>query len=68
MEPLKDEVEQVILVDPWEIKNTKAPEEVALISIHPEYHDRHVVIGTELTNELRCALVEFLKRSFDVFT
>ena len=25
------------------------------------------MIGTELTNELRCALVEFLKRNFDVF-
>ena len=67
MEPLRDEVEQVILLDPREIENTKPLEETTPISIHPEYPDRHVMIGTELTNELRCALVEFLKRNFDVF-
>ena len=65
MEPLRDEVEQVVLMDPREIENTKPLEETTPISIHPEYPDRHVMIGTELTEELRSALVEFLKRNFD---
>ena len=67
MKPLRDEVEQVVLLDPWETENTKPLEETTPISIHPEYPDRHVMIGTELTNELCCALVEFLKRNFDIF-
>ncbi|GFS42920.1 hypothetical protein Acr_00g0082570 [Actinidia rufa] len=40
-----------------EIKNTKPLEEVTPISIHPDYLDRHVMIGTELTEELCSALV-----------
>ena len=60
-------MEQITLVDPKEIENTKLLEEVALISIHPNYPDCHVMIGTELTEELRSALVEFLKKNYDVF-
>ena len=67
MEPLRDEVEQVVLMDPRETENTKPLEETTPISIHPEYPDRHVMIGTELAQEQRNALVEFLKRNFDVF-
>ena len=54
-------------MDPKESKNTKPLEEVAPIAIHPDYPDRHVMIGTELTKELRLALIEFLKRNYDVF-
>ena len=67
MESLRDEVEQVVLIDPRETKNTQPLEETIPISIHPEYPDRHVMIGTELAEEQSNALVEFLKRNFDVF-
>ena len=63
MKALRDEREEVTLVDPRESKNTKPLEEVALVSIHPDYLDRHVMIWTELTEELRSALVEFLKKT-----
>ena len=62
MEALRDKVEDTPLVDPKETKKTKSLEEVALISIYPDYLDRHVMIKTELIEELRNALVEFLKR------
>ena len=62
MEALRDEMEEITLVDPREIENTKPLEEVAPISIHPDYLDRHVMIGNDLTKELRTALVEFLKK------
>ncbi|PSS35189.1 Metalloendoproteinase [Actinidia chinensis var. chinensis] len=42
--------------DPIETENTKPLEEIAPISIHPDYLDRHVMIDTELTGELRFAL------------
>ncbi|GFZ02291.1 hypothetical protein Acr_15g0008990 [Actinidia rufa] len=67
MEVLKDEVEQLTLADPRETENTKPLEEVAPISIHPDYPDRHIMIETELTNELRSALINFLKKNSDVF-
>ena len=67
METLRDEMEEIILVDPRESKNTKPLEEITPVSIHPDHPDRHVMIGTELTKELWIALVEFLKRNYDVF-
>ena len=67
MEPLTNEVEEITLVDPRESENTKPLEEITSVSIHPYHPDRHVMIGTELTEELRIALVEFLKRNYDVF-
>ena len=62
MEALRDEIEEITLVVPRETKNTKPLDEVAPISIHPYYPDRHIIIGTELTDELQNALVEFLKK------
>ena len=62
MEALKDEVKQITLVDSKEIENTTPIEKIVPISMHPDYPDRHVMIGTELTEELRNALVEFLKK------
>ncbi|GFY86953.1 hypothetical protein Acr_05g0005920 [Actinidia rufa] len=53
METLRDEIEQLILEDPRETENTKPLEEVVPISIHPNYPERQVMIGTELTDELR---------------
>ena len=67
MEALRDKVEDTPLVDPQEMKNTKPLEEVAPLSIHPDYPDHHVMIGTELTYDLQKALVRFLKKNYDVF-
>ena len=67
MEVLRDEVEQITLVDSIETENTKPFEEVVPISIHPDYPNRHIMIGIELTNELRFALINFLKKNSDVF-
>ena len=67
MEALRDEVDEITLKDSQEIKNTKPLEDVASISIHPDYPDCHVMIGTKLTNELRKALVKFLKKNYDTF-
>ncbi|GFZ15855.1 hypothetical protein Acr_25g0002640 [Actinidia rufa] len=64
---LRDEVEQLTLVDPRETDNTKPLEEVVPISIHPDYPDRHIMIGTELTDELRSTLINFLKKNSDIF-
>ena len=58
MEALKDEMEEITLVDSRESKNTKPLEEVTPVSIHPDHPDRHVMIGTELTEELWVALME----------
>ncbi|GFZ18321.1 hypothetical protein Acr_27g0000600 [Actinidia rufa] len=58
---------RLILEDPRETENTKPLEEVVSISIHPNYPDRQVMIGTELTDELRIALIDFLKKNSDVF-
>ena len=55
------------MMDPRESKNTKPLEEVILVFIHPDYPDCRVMIGTELTEELRSALVEFSKKNYDVF-
>ncbi|GFY94785.1 hypothetical protein Acr_10g0001700 [Actinidia rufa] len=66
-EVLRDEVEQLALADPRETNNTKPLEETVPISIHPEYPDHHIMIGTELTSELRFALIHFLKENSDVF-
>ena len=60
-------MEEITLIDPRETKNTKTLEEVALTSIHPDYTDHHVMIRTKLTEERRSALVEFLKKNYDVF-
>ena len=67
MEMLRDEVDEITLKDPQEMKNTKPVEEATLISKHPNYPDRHVMIGTKLIEELRKALVEFFKKNNDVF-
>ena len=67
MEALRDEVEEITLVDPRDTENTKPLEEITPISIHPNYPDRHVMIGAGLIEELRSALVEFLKKNYDVF-
>ena len=67
MEALRDEMEETTLVDPRESKNTEPLEEIAHVSIHPDCPDRHIIIGTKLTEELRSSLVEFLKKNFDIF-
>ncbi|GFS37189.1 hypothetical protein Acr_00g0050520 [Actinidia rufa] len=67
VETLRDEMEQLILEDPRETENTKPLEEVTQISIHPNHPERQVMIGTELTDDLRIALTDFLKRNSDVF-
>ena len=67
MEALRDEVEEITLVDPKETENTKPLKEVTPISIHLDYPNCHVMIRTELTEELWSALVEFLKKNNDVF-
>ena len=41
MEALRDEMEEITLVDPREMENTKSLEEVTTIFIHPDYSDRH---------------------------
>ena len=67
MEALRDEVEEIPLVDPRETENTKSLEEITPISMHPDYPDHHVMIKTKLIEELWSALVEFLKKHYDVF-
>ena len=67
MEPLRDEVEEITLVDPREMKNTMPLEEVTSISIHPDFLDRHVMIRTKLSEEFQTTLMEFLKKNYDVF-
>ena len=60
-------MEKITLVDPRELENTKPLEEVTLIYIHPDHPDQHVMIGIELTEKLQGAMVEFLKKNYDVF-
>ena len=67
MEALRDEMEEITLVDPRESENIKPLEEVTPVFIHPNHPNRKVMIITELTEELRIALVEFLKKNYDVF-
>ena len=55
------------MVGSIEIKNTKPFEKITSISIHADYTNHHVMIGTELTDGLRSTLTNFLKRNFDVF-
>ncbi|GFY95599.1 hypothetical protein Acr_10g0009840 [Actinidia rufa] len=62
-----ESTEQITLADPRKTENSKPLEEVVPISIHPDDLDHHVMIGTELTNELRFALTNFLKRNSDGF-
>ena len=64
---MRDELEEITLVDPRNTENTKPLEEVAPIFIHLDYLYRHVMIGTKLIKELRNALEEFLKKNYDVF-
>ena len=61
-------MKEITLVNPWDTENTKPLKEVTLIFIHPDYPDRHVLIETELNEELQNALVEFLKEKYDVFS
>ena len=67
MEILRDEIEKITLLDPRESENTKPLEEITLVSIHPDHPDCHFMIRTKLMDELRVALVEFLKENYDVF-
>ena len=67
MKALREEMEEITLVDPRESEKTKLLEKVTLVFIHLDHPDFHVMIGTELTKELRSALVEFLERNYDVF-
>ena len=67
MDGLRDEIEDASLIDPREIENTKPLKEVTSISIHHDHPVHHVMIGTELAEELRSALVEFLKKNYDIF-
>ena len=67
MEALRDEMDEINLVDPRETESTKPVEEVAPVSIHSDHPDCHVMIRTKLTNELRNALLEFLKKNYDMF-
>ena len=67
MREMKDGIGDTSLLDPRDTESIKPLEEVALISIHSHHPDHHVMIGIELAKELRDALVEFLKRTFDVF-
>ena len=64
---MRDEIEDTPITDPRETENTKTLKEVTHISIHPNYTDRHLVIGNELTEELRDTLVDFLKKNYDKF-
>ena len=41
-------------------------EEVTPIYIHPDYPNRHIMIGTELIEELRSTLVEFLENNYNI--
>ncbi|GFY95669.1 hypothetical protein Acr_10g0010540 [Actinidia rufa] len=67
-EVIRDEVEQLTLADPRETNNTKPLEETVPISIHPEYLDRHIMIGTKnLPVSFVFALIHFLKENSDVF-
>ena len=56
-------MKQITLVDPREIKKTKPLKEVALISIHPDYPDRHVMIGTELLRNCGMLWWDFLRKT-----
>ena len=67
MEALRDKVDEITLEYPLEIENTKPLEEVTPISIYPDYPDRHVMIGIELTEELQKAFVKFLKNNYNMF-
>ena len=66
MEELRNEVGIAPLLDPREIENIKPLEEVTSISIHPSHTDQHVMIGIELTAELRDSLIELFKRNYDI--
>ena len=66
MGELRVKIGDIPLLDPRDIENTKSLEEVNPISIHPNHSDFHVMLGTELTEELWNALVEFLNRNYDV--
>ena len=68
MEALRDKVKKITLIYPTDTENTKPLEEVAPVYIHPGYLDRNVMIETELIEERRSALVEFLKKNYDIFT
>ena len=54
-------------MDPRESENIQPLKEVTPFSIHPDHPDRHVMIGIELTEKLQGAMVEFLKKNYDVF-
>ncbi|GFS42083.1 hypothetical protein Acr_00g0078010 [Actinidia rufa] len=66
MEALRDEVEEITLVDHREKNNIKPLEEVAIVFIHLDYPGCHVMIGTTLNEDMRNALVEFLKKNYNV--
>ena len=54
-------MEKITLMDPRESENIKLLEEVTPVSIHSDHPDCHVMIGTEITKELRISLVKFFE-------
>ena len=62
------EIRATSLLDPQNTENTKLLDKVTLISIYPNLPDCHMMIGTKLIAELWDALVEFLKKNYDVLT
>ena len=57
MGDLRGKIGDTSLSDPQYIESTKLSEEVTPISIHSSHLDRHIMFGTELTEELQDALV-----------
>ena len=64
---LTNEIGTTPLLEPRDTENTKHLKKITLILIHFDHPDCHEMIGIELTKELQDALVEFLKRKYDVF-
>ena len=55
-------MEEITLADPRESKNTKLLEEVTPIFIHLDHPDRHIMIGTELTEKTTYCFNKILER------
>ena len=59
MGKLRNAMGKLSLMDLRETKNTKPLKEVTPIYVHLDHPKRHVMIRTELVEELRDTLVEF---------
>ena len=62
MEALRDEIEDMPLTDPQQTKNTKPLKKVVPISIHHNYPNCHVMIGTKLTKEFKMLWWNFSRK------